>query len=126
MKSAIGIGALLEDGIGDTIRVSLTEDAVHELPAAHAIAAPYNRRQARAESSGNPPTLGENPTGTPLPLTCDANWSAQRQIPSPPPRGRVRVGGFRLWVSAGNRRGFPACLPLSHQGRGRNHPRHGS
>ena len=49
VKSAIGIGALLEDGIGDTIRVSLTEDAVHELPAAHAIAAPYNRRQACAE-----------------------------------------------------------------------------
>ena len=68
VKSAIGIGALLEDGIGDTIRVSLTEDAVHELPPAHAIAAPYNRRQARAEAPGNPPTLGENPTGTPLPL----------------------------------------------------------
>ena len=49
VKSAIGIGALLEDGIGDTIRVSLTEDAVHELPAAHAIAASYNRRQARAK-----------------------------------------------------------------------------
>ena len=49
VKSAIGIGALLEDGIGDTIRVSLTEDAVCELPAAHAIAAPYNHRQARAE-----------------------------------------------------------------------------
>ena len=48
VKSAIGIGALLEDGIGDTIRVSLTEDAVYELPAAHAIAAPYNRRQARS------------------------------------------------------------------------------
>jgi len=49
VKSAIGIGALLEDGIGDTIRVSLTEDAVYELPAAHAIAAPYSRRQARAK-----------------------------------------------------------------------------
>ena len=95
VKSAIGIGALLEDGIGDTIRVSLTEDAVHELPAAHAIAAPYNRRQARAESSGNPPTLGENPTGTPLPLTCDANWSAQRQIPSP-----LRGGGLGWGASA--------------------------
>src|SRR5438876_2179830 len=32
LKSAIGIGALLEDGIGDTIRVSLTEDSVHEIP----------------------------------------------------------------------------------------------
>ena len=57
VKSAIGIGALLEDGIGDTIRVSLTEDAVHELPAAHAIAAPYNRRQARAEPD-TPLSLG--------------------------------------------------------------------
>lgn len=34
IKSAIGIGSLLSDGIGDTIRVSLTEDAVHEIPVA--------------------------------------------------------------------------------------------
>ncbi len=34
IKSAIGIGSLLADGIGDTIRVSLTEDAVHEIPVA--------------------------------------------------------------------------------------------
>ena len=34
IKSAIGIGALLADGIGDTIRVSLTEDSVHEIPVA--------------------------------------------------------------------------------------------
>src|SRR5712675_46953 len=34
IKSAIGIGALLEDGIGDTVRVSLTEDSVHEIPVA--------------------------------------------------------------------------------------------
>ncbi|MDB6076510.1 MAG: 1-hydroxy-2-methyl-2-(E)-butenyl 4-diphosphate synthase, partial [Akkermansiaceae bacterium] len=32
IKSAIGIGSLLADGIGDTIRVSLTEDAIHEIP----------------------------------------------------------------------------------------------
>lgn len=32
IKSAIGIGALLCDGIGDTIRVSLTEDSPHEIP----------------------------------------------------------------------------------------------
>ena len=64
VKSAIGIGALLEDGIGDTIRVSLTEDAVYELPAAHAIAAPYNRRQARAEVPEIPgPEERRNPYG---------------------------------------------------------------
>jgi (E)-4-hydroxy-3-methylbut-2-enyl-diphosphate synthase len=34
IKSAIGIGSLLEDGIGDTIRVSLTEEPEHEIPVA--------------------------------------------------------------------------------------------
>ncbi|MES1167771.1 MAG: flavodoxin-dependent (E)-4-hydroxy-3-methylbut-2-enyl-diphosphate synthase, partial [Oleiharenicola lentus] len=39
IKSAIGIGSLLLDGLGDTIRVSLTEDSVYEIPVAQAIAA---------------------------------------------------------------------------------------
>ena len=39
IKSAIGIGSLLADGVGDTIRVSLTEDAVHEIPVAKALVA---------------------------------------------------------------------------------------
>ena len=38
IKSAIGIGSLLQDGIGDTIRVSLTEDSIHEIPVARALA----------------------------------------------------------------------------------------
>ena len=46
VKSAIGIGALLADGIGDTIRVSLTEDSVHEIPAAMALVKPYNHQRA--------------------------------------------------------------------------------
>jgi (E)-4-hydroxy-3-methylbut-2-enyl-diphosphate synthase len=37
IKSAIGIGSLLYDGIGDTIRVSLTEDSIHEIPVARAL-----------------------------------------------------------------------------------------
>jgi (E)-4-hydroxy-3-methylbut-2-enyl-diphosphate synthase len=37
IKSAIGIGSLLADGIGDTIRVSLTEDAVEEIPVCRAL-----------------------------------------------------------------------------------------
>jgi (E)-4-hydroxy-3-methylbut-2-enyl-diphosphate synthase len=37
IKSAIGIGSLLSDGIGDTVRVSLTEDSVHEIPVARAL-----------------------------------------------------------------------------------------
>ncbi len=38
IKSAIGIGSLLMDGLGDTIRVSLTEDSVYEVPVAQALA----------------------------------------------------------------------------------------
>jgi (E)-4-hydroxy-3-methylbut-2-enyl-diphosphate synthase len=37
IKSAIGIGSLLNDGVGDTIRVSLTEDSVHEIPVGKAL-----------------------------------------------------------------------------------------
>jgi (E)-4-hydroxy-3-methylbut-2-enyl-diphosphate synthase len=47
IKSAIGIGTLLEEGIGDTIRVSLTEDSEHEIPVATMLAAPDNARIAR-------------------------------------------------------------------------------
>lgn len=43
VKSAVGIGSLLEDGIGDTIRVSLTEDSIHEIPVAYALAKKYNQ-----------------------------------------------------------------------------------
>jgi len=38
IKSAIGIGSLLADGLGDTIRVSLTEDSVEEIPVARELA----------------------------------------------------------------------------------------
>ena len=41
IKSAIGMGSLLADGIGDTVRVSLTEDAIFEIPVARAMAAPF-------------------------------------------------------------------------------------
>src|SRR5438105_2557348 len=43
IKSAIGIGSLLHDGIGDTIRVSLTEDSVHEIPVARELIEITNR-----------------------------------------------------------------------------------
>jgi (E)-4-hydroxy-3-methylbut-2-enyl-diphosphate synthase len=50
IKSAIGIGSLLADGIGDTIRVSLTEDSVHEIPVARALVklAEQLRRESHA------------------------------------------------------------------------------
>ncbi len=44
IKSAIGIGTLLEDGIGDTIRVSLTEDPEFEVPVCKDLVKKYNER----------------------------------------------------------------------------------
>lgn len=45
IKSALGIGALLEDGLGDTIRVSLTEDPEFEVPVAKQLAERYTNRK---------------------------------------------------------------------------------
>ena len=47
IKSAVGIGALLEDGLGDTIRVSLTEEPEAEVPVALALAHRYGERELR-------------------------------------------------------------------------------
>lgn len=48
IKSSLGIGTLLEDGLGDTIRVSLTEEPEAEVPVAKALADRYTHRK------GNP------------------------------------------------------------------------
>ena len=45
IKSAVGIGALLEDGLGDTVRVSLTEDPEFEIPVAKALVDRYTNRE---------------------------------------------------------------------------------
>ncbi len=44
IKSAVGIGTLLEDGLGDTIRVSLTEEPEFEMPVARKLADRYQNR----------------------------------------------------------------------------------
>ncbi len=46
VKSAVGIGTLLEDGLGDTIRVSLTEEPEAEIPIARMLADRYKTRSA--------------------------------------------------------------------------------
>jgi len=54
IKSAIGIGSLLADGLGDTIRVSLTEDAIHEIPVARALVAAVEKLANREEIANAP------------------------------------------------------------------------
>ena len=58
IKSAIGIGSLLCDGIGDTIRVSLTEDSIHEIPVARALI-----ETARPETDSDRAPLATPSTG---------------------------------------------------------------
>lgn len=50
IKSATGIGSLLEDGLGDTVRVSLTEDPEFEIPVAKALVERYNKRASLQKS----------------------------------------------------------------------------
>ncbi len=66
IKSALGIGVLLEEGIGDTVRVSLTEDPVLEIPVAFALVAPYNANLALSQGppSGSWASLRLGPNET--------------------------------------------------------------
>jgi (E)-4-hydroxy-3-methylbut-2-enyl-diphosphate synthase len=72
IKSSIGIGTLLEDGLGDTIRVSLTEDPELEVPVCKNLVKRYESYQSTVESrpssakthtlnSGNPANLSYDP-----------------------------------------------------------------
>ncbi|WP_395735764.1 (E)-4-hydroxy-3-methylbut-2-enyl-diphosphate synthase [Prosthecobacter sp.] len=62
IKSAIGIGSLLADGIGDTVRVSLTEDAIFEIPVAQQLVKPYNEGlPAQHEHISNAPQVSYDP-----------------------------------------------------------------
>jgi len=94
IKSAIGIGSLLNDGIGDTIRVSLTEDSVHEIPVAQALAANVGRTsQSDLVSSG---------AGKPHPLSYDP-FSYRRRASERVIVGGVPLGGeetIRVFTSA--------------------------
>lgn len=57
IKSAVGIGTLLEDGLGDTIRVSLTEEPEAEIPVAQRLVSRYANRTA----TDGIPVISKNP-----------------------------------------------------------------
>jgi len=95
IKGAIGIGGLLLDGLGDTLRVSLTEDSVYEIPVARAIADKAMSLWAARDEGAAPPPPAEtvapfryarrDSLAIDLGARCDAG--ADR-----PPRVIVRVG----------------------------------
>ena len=61
IKSAAGIGTLLEDGIGDTIRVSLTEDPEFEIPVCKDLVKRYLLNDGMAEADGIIPEIQQTP-----------------------------------------------------------------
>ena len=86
IKSAIGIGSLLQDGIGDTIRVSLTEDSIHEIPVARALVASVEH------SEGETARSLDGAQATLLPVSFDP-FSYRRRVSEALETGGVRVGG---------------------------------
>ena len=61
VKSAVGIGTLLEDGIGDTIRVSLTEDPELEIPVCKDLVKRYSRVNGELSVASRVPTIEKVP-----------------------------------------------------------------
>lgn len=92
IKSAVGIGSLLEDGIGDTIRVSLTEDAVHEIPAAQTIASPYNARLASPRTAIAVP-VQLSTSSTPRPQEARNPYGYVRRTSDEMQIGGLTLGG---------------------------------
>ena len=76
MKSAIGIGTLLADGLGDTIRVSLTEDPEYEY-------APCNRLAELASLELSPERGAAQVRLAPVPPHCAQPNSMPKSLPSP-------------------------------------------
>lgn len=72
IKSSIGIGTLLAEGIGDTIRVSLTEKSVNEIPVARALAARFPKTIA--------PRLSPSRVDTPAEPLVPEVWTLWRGL----------------------------------------------
>jgi (E)-4-hydroxy-3-methylbut-2-enyl-diphosphate synthase len=93
IKGAIGIGSLLLDGLGDTIRVSLTEDSVYEIPVARAIA---DKAMSlwRAADPGGPRSDSIDPYHFERRATAVVGLGRDAEVgPERPPRVIVRIAG---------------------------------
>ncbi len=127
IKSAVGIGTLLDDGLGDTIRVSLTEEPEAEIPVAVRLAAPYQNRPAESFSDAiltetrdpytytrrlsagvkaGPVTFGANETVLVIRAVGDGTESVERaldlvagQLPGSPQPDVLRIDAHRHGVA---------------------------
>jgi (E)-4-hydroxy-3-methylbut-2-enyl-diphosphate synthase len=90
IKSAVGIGSLLADGIGDTIRVSLTEDSPHEIPVAQRLV-----RLISTVAAGVSPARKAADTAATTAVSFDP-FSYQRRAAEAIERDGVWLGGGEL------------------------------
>ncbi|MGI8586679.1 MAG: (E)-4-hydroxy-3-methylbut-2-enyl-diphosphate synthase [Chloroflexia bacterium] len=107
IKSAIGIGSLLEDGLGDTIRVSLTEDPEFEVPVAYHLAERYTPRGGEILRCAQNDSNGKNDGGAQgegLPDLRDPYGF------DPRPTDTVRIGRSKIGG------GLPAQVTVSLEG----------
>ena len=102
IKSAIGIGALLEDGIGDTVRVSLTEDSVHEIPVCQELVKKYNTRWEQQRA-------GKLTAQTSLPLTEKRDPFTYTRRPTP----EYFIGDLRLRLGKDHPQRVELPVPLT-------------
>src|SRR5207245_3167542 len=94
IKSAIGIGSLLADGIGSTSRVSLTEDSIHEIPVAKALVDSVAAGVSPAFPAAGTAATTEEPKAA-IQLSFDP-FSYQRRATKKLERDGVQVGGDEL------------------------------
>jgi (E)-4-hydroxy-3-methylbut-2-enyl-diphosphate synthase len=93
IKSAIGIGSLLEDGIGDTIRVSLTEDPELEIPVCKDLVKRYAGRSQDSEDRSQKSEAI---------IITDDKSAQSASIPSPTGGGREGAGTRRETLPVSN------------------------
>ena len=87
IKSAVGIGSLLADGIGDTIRVSLTEDSVHEIPVAQALVGLAMRNSGWDLQSQS--VVGTSCPDATVAGTCSPSPASGHPVPSQSPAANL-------------------------------------
>ncbi len=116
IKGSIGIGSLLLDGLGDTIRVSLTEDSVYEIPVAKAIA-------DKAMSLWGRGAPGETSTDSIDPYHFERREVAALPLgvsvgigPELPPRVIVRIAGADQAAAALKELGSPRLKDTPAEG----------
>ena len=131
IKSAIGIGSLLLDGLGDTVRVSLTEDSVYEIPVARAIAdkamslwtqgrdGPLDRPSGTAHSASAPDPTADSidPYHFTRRETTTLALSPRCPVgPEQPPRVIVRVGSVAALAEAAKQLASPRLIDTPAEG----------